>query len=75
MGVDARVWRGLSAGGPRRRLIGSLLAGLVLGLGGVTVAVGDVNSPWQLLMCSESAPAARGGETGYVITSVTHTAR
>jgi hypothetical protein len=64
MGVDARVWRGLSAGGPRRRLIGSLLAGLVLGLGGVTVAVGvghasDSQNPFAFLEALFRGPPAR----------------
>lgn len=64
MGVDARTWRGLAAGGPRRRLIGPLLAGLVLGLGGVTVAVSvghaaDSNNPFAFLEALFRGPPAR----------------
>ncbi|AWN37577.1 DUF2865 domain-containing protein [Methylobacterium radiodurans] len=54
MGVDARMLRGLAAVGPCRRLIAPLLAGLVLGVGGVTLASGvghasDGRNPFSFL--------------------------
>ncbi|GJD77096.1 DUF2865 domain-containing protein [Methylobacterium gregans] len=64
MGENARMWRGLAAGVPRRRLIGPLLAGLVLGLGGVTVAVSvghaaDNHNPFAFLEALFRGPPAR----------------
>lgn len=64
MGVDARMWRGPVAGGTRLRLIAPLLAGLVLGLGGVTVAAGvghasDGHNPFAFLEALFRGPPAR----------------
>ncbi|MFD0936176.1 hypothetical protein ACFQ12_13465, partial [Methylobacterium trifolii] len=44
MAIGAQVWRTLASGGTRRQMIGTVLAGLILGLGSVTVGTGMVHA-------------------------------